>query len=210
MEDDHGLIVEVFDGEFGSFGERVPRRCGEVERFVGERFDAELRFVDRARHDGEVELGGDELFDEVVGDVFEELELYIWELGFEGVDGRREEIRGDGGDGADAQLAVREGGVVGERVFGVLQCGERGAGPGQECTGGIGERDAAAEAVEQRGTELFFEFYNLLAKRWLRHIAGRCGTGKVAGVCHSDEVSELMVFHSVILWQRWLVGLGYL
>ncbi len=64
-----------------------------------------------------------------------------------------------------------------------------------EDASGFGEADAAAEAVEELGAQVFLELQDLLGERGLRDVAALGGAGEVTGVGDGADVTELVDFH---------------
>src|SRR5271154_1595289 len=118
------------------------------------------------------------------------------------------QIGRDSGNDADDDAATKVGIAIGRRGARGLHLIENGAGARDESAAGLGEANAATEAVEELGAQLFFEFQHLLGERGLSNLAALGGAAKVTGVRDGANVSQLVKFHRVCLYLKWEIGIG--
>ena len=90
---------------------------------------------------------------------------------------------------ADLRMQLRQ---RAPRIFDVLQRFVR---VGQQRTAGVGQADAAADAVKQRLTNLRFERGDALADRRLRQVQPLRSQGEGAFVGDADEGGEQLRIH---------------
>ena len=95
----------------------------------------------------------------------------------------------------DADVAASYRGQLGQVGAGLVELAEHGADPGQEQLPGVGERDPAGGALEQRGPELGLQPPDLRRDRGLRD-AQLLGRAAEAAAAHDRlEVGELPQLH---------------
>lgn len=96
-------------------------------------------------------------------------------------------------------MAAPDRGQLGQVGARPVELAEHDADPGQEQLPGVGERDAAGSALEQRGPELGLQPPDLRRNRGLRD-AQLLGRAAEAAVAHDRlEVGELPQLHQLIM-----------
>ena len=105
---------------------------------------------------------------------------------------RMERRRGGEAHGDAAGLAARR---AAGPCRGAIDRGQHRLGIGQEGAAGVGQRDAARMADEQRRLDLLLQRLDLLRQRRLLHVQLLGRARDVALVGHGDEVAEMAQFH---------------
>jgi hypothetical protein len=144
---------------------------------------------------GDIHRTGAEAFQEDGRNFFDDREPNLREFVREGSEPRREEIRRNCRDHADAKRAGNGIFALDNLATGGFKFTENGAGAGQEGLPEIGETNGAAEPVEKPGAKFVFEFENLLGEGRLRDMRLFGGTAERACFGYRAEVTELMKLH---------------
>ena len=189
------FLAKVLEGESTAPREWVFLGKRGKEAFGQERKRVELVAADWQREDGDVNRGGAEALKQHGGDFFDDRELRLRELPREGSELRREKIRGDGGDHADANCPCDGVFALDDVALGGFQLAEDRAGAWQKRFARVGQADGAAEAVEQARAQFALQFEDLLGERRLRDMRLLGGTAEGAGFGDGAEVAKLVEFH---------------
>src|SRR5690606_24931352 len=112
---------------------------------------------------------------------------------------RRQAVQADMVAGADAQVAGDATGQVGDTATDVFQFAQDSPGPGQQRLTGFGEVNLAADAIEQAGTELFFQLGDAFADGRLCQEQMLAGGGEAAAVGDGDEDLQAVNIQFVLL-----------
>jgi hypothetical protein len=146
------FLAKVLEGESTAARECVfLRKCGK------EAFGQERKGVELVARIGSARMATSTAVarrrsSNTGGDFFDDGELRMRELPREGSELRRQKVRGDGGDHADAKRACHGVFALDDVVLGSLQLTEDRASARQKRFAGVGQADGAAETVEQAST----------------------------------------------------------
>lgn len=165
------------------------------ERIVEEAQGSQAGIGNGRGEEGGVELARAEAVEELSGEVFPEVDCEPGRGFIERGEDTREEVRGDGGDGAElngaGELVPRglRGGLEEAHLF------EGAAGVRQQELTERGDGDAAVGAFEEGSAELDFEFAELRAEGGLADVAGLGGAAEVLIARDGGEVGEVLEIH---------------
>jgi len=196
---------KLLAGEVGwfhgaTFRERMVRLCQE-ENSLGVEGQRLVREICRTitHVDDEIELAGFEFDGEGVFDVRAEADFDKGEFAAEVAKDNGQAIGKDAFGSGDAQGAAR---LVTDCFLALFHGGKGLLGEGLETAAGIGERDAAAEAVEEWNAEFFLECLDLRGHVGLHGVNALGGAGEVEFFGESPKYLKLAYFHGY-LQNRW-------
>jgi hypothetical protein len=200
---DERLAAEIFEGERFCGGARMVFSQRRKQRLGSDAQQLQILVAQGERKNRDIDREVTQTFYEDGSRFFNDAKFCV--RVFPGETGHiaRYEVGRDSGDDADGDTAAKVGmliGGAGARGFRLLQnC----AGARNESAAGLGEANAATEAVEEFGAQLFFEFQHLLGKRRLGNLAALGGAAEIAGVGDGANVAKLVEFHRVCLYLKW-------
>ncbi len=109
----------------------------------------------------------------------------------EGEQMTRQPVAGDGLARLDAQASALEARELHHRLLGAFGARKHGRGFGEQQPAGVGQLDAAADAIEEMGREMRFEMGDGRARGGLRKVERFGAAGDVALLRDRDEDAQL-------------------
>ena len=127
------------------------------------------------------------------------VEVHLRKVARKGAQHRRQAMQAYVMTGADAQPPADLAGKSGQGATPVLDVVQGLAGIRQQGASGVGEADAAADAVEQRAADLLLQGGDAFADGGLRQVQVGGGARERLAVGHFDEGGEQLGVHGVLL-----------
>jgi hypothetical protein len=202
LQKEEALPAKITQVDFTLTGIGMILAYGEKQRFARQLAADDVRISNGKGGDGKIKVAGLQLFEQVRGGVFCELQVDFRKALREFRNPGSDEVGHDGGNHAYAKCASNAVLEMCKRGFGfcdpLQNVGCRFAQGFTEC----GQAHRAAETFEERITQLLFEPPNLLRQRWLRNAQLFGCARKAASAYNRSEVPELVDFHQFTLRQK--------
>ena len=189
----------MFQGKGAALSEFVILRKGGEESLSEQRGGFEFVAPNGKSQDGDVNRTGAKPVEKDRRNFFRDTEKGLREFARERSEERREEIRGNSGNDADADWAANRAFALNNVASGGFELAENGTGPRQKRLTYVGEPHRAAQSVKKARAKFVFKLHDLLGKRWLRDVRLLGGTAKAAGLGDGAKVTELMELHRLYL-----------
>ena len=157
-EKEEWFLANVFQRDGATAGQFVFLREHGEERLGEEREGFEFVAANRKGEDGDVDYAGAEAVEKHGSDFFDHGEPHLRKFFRKGGEDAREEIRSDGGNGADRHRTADGILLFDDIAARGFEFTQNSTGAGQKCFADFGEADGAAETVEEAGAEFVFEF----------------------------------------------------
>ncbi len=151
--------------------------------------------------DDDIQIALFQAFVEAGCEVFLDMQRHVWCKPMQCRDEMRQQVGGDGIDGAEAQgadqlvLSLPGNGLDGAGFFQHPLCLRN------HLFANGGQGDFAGATLEQRNAEFFFQFANGHAQRRLADKAGFRRAAEMVGAGKSDDVAQFSQCHGEILTQ---------